>query len=393
MDPVSVMSLGDGAGRAGGGGGGGGVDLANNNNSSNATSQNTFARMFSPRQRPVSHMFSPAELEPHLYPNRKAKDHESIDKKARDKILQHPETLGRNRSYSNFDGKAEDEPSAGLKKSSKAGTVGKTQLSRSMRLLGDFSKSAMSALPLTPRAATEKTKENGLEKLRNNLTAQRSKRNVLLSFSPTEESYMEKAKRKDGKPDANADDNNKDGDEPQPPRRAKSLGNLNEVRKKPQTTDKVKRNQSDSENEEWEIIKEDFVLPSKGVVTGDVFGLSLEEVVALQETSFESELPLVLVSLVSGITKAGCDTEGIFRYLAFSLLHLMCDTPPLTNNTILFFSLNRISGNKTRVDALKDRIINGDYGFDEHHPDVHDMSTLLKEWLQALKEPVIPASL
>lgn len=102
------------------------------------------------------------------------------------------------------------------------------------------------------------------------------------------------------------------------------------------------------------------------------------------------DIPIVLVALTSALTKVGTDHEGIFRYFTLYSYKLLV-MYVLTKGASIHQT--RVPGNKSRIDKLKSRIGEGDYDFDEERLNVHDLASALKEWLQSLKEPVVPASL
>lgn len=97
------------------------------------------------------------------------------------------------------------------------------------------------------------------------------------------------------------------------------------------------------------------------------------------------DVPLVLVALTTALVKLGTENEGIFRYADSQ----RC---PAFLFGLIWQDSRRVPGTKMRIDQIKSRIVEGDYEFDDQQMSVHDLASTLKEWLQSLKEPVVPAS-
>eukprot|EP01087_Luapelamoeba_hula_P014260 TRINITY_DN4155_c0_g1_i1.p1 TRINITY_DN4155_c0_g1~~TRINITY_DN4155_c0_g1_i1.p1 ORF type:complete len:959 (-),score=171.35 TRINITY_DN4155_c0_g1_i1:66-2942(-) len=96
---------------------------------------------------------------------------------------------------------------------------------------------------------------------------------------------------------------------------------------------------------------------------GQVFNVTLEDIMELQDV--KDDVPYILVALTEAILMlGGTMTEGLFR----------------------------VSGNKTCMDELKEQLNAGNYKIPST-TNPHVVSSLLKEWLSTLKEPVFPQDL
>ena len=73
------------------------------------------------------------------------------------------------------------------------------------------------------------------------------------------------------------------------------------------------------------------------------------------------QIPKVCADLLANLTMRGCEEEGIFR----------------------------IAGRYGEIDALKQRIDQGECVAFEDHPSVHDISGLFKKYLRELPKPLL----
>jgi hypothetical protein len=404
-------------------------------------------RRESMRQRPVSQMFTPKSLDQFFESEGEAgvasRDHESLSRRTnkerwslrgrnpsvRNTVdllrLQLPSDQG---SPSGPEGGGGGEGATGRQRghtvlvSPVTPPVGDDVKKRSNtfklgKVLGDMGKgvsNAMAAIPLTPRTADRQRQERerilaeGARQAeqaavsnaedaakwerKKKAVASKGKMNALLhSFGSSgdtlsrhirKRSVSGKLEEKNGgenESENESDDAAKGGDPAKRKgsrigERAKSFGDLHKVTKRSSASPIKKRGSTISGHDDQEespkgnhIIRQEETAEDSGNESGTwtVFGGTLEDVMKFQKDLVELDIPIVLVALTSALIKTGTDQEGIFR----------------------------VPGNKTRIDGLKARIAEGDYDFDDERANIHDLASLLKEWLQSLKDPVIPASL